>query len=174
MRLLIPYSILSIFNKQRLLIICGIILCGILLGLWRPYTPILVPELTINNLNGSAIKLSALRGKPFLINFWATDCAACIREIPHLTELYQNLHPKGLEIIGISMYYDIPSHVVEMTRMKQLPYPIALDLKGEYAKAFGRVQLTPTTFLISKEGIILAKFMGALPKDLVTQIEQFL
>ncbi len=174
MHLSIPNSMLSFFTKQRLLIFCGIVLGGILLGLWRPYTPIPVPELNIKSLSGATIELSALRGKPLLINFWATDCAACIREIPHLTELYQNFHPKGLEIIGISMYYDIPSHVVEMTRMKQLPYQIALDLKGEYANAFGRVQLTPSTFLISKDGIILAKFIGALPKDLATQIEQLL
>lgn len=163
-----------IYNQRRLLLVCGIVLSGILLGLWQPYVPIPAPENTFISITGHPINLSALKGKPVLINFWATDCSACIKEIPHLIELYQQYHVRGLEVIAVAMYYDIPSHVVEMTRAKQIPYPVALDLNARHANAFGQVQLTPTTFLISPDGFILSKFIGKLPADLATQITNLL
>jgi len=58
------------------------------------------------------------------------------------------------------MYYDPPNHVVAMTKAKQLPYPVALDLKASHAHAFGQVQLTPTTFLISPTGHIIMQKTG--------------
>lgn len=161
-------------NQRRLLLVCGMVLSGILLGLWKPYVPIPAPANTFISITGHPINLPALKGKPVLINFWATDCSACIKEIPHLIELYQQYHAKGLEVIAVAMYYDIPSHVVEMTRAKQIPYPVALDLNAQHANAFGQVQLTPTTFLISPDGFILSKFIGKLPADLATQITNLL
>ena len=159
---------------NRLLLVAGIITGGILLGLWRPYTPIPAPSETFETISGQPIQLSSLIGKPVLITFWATDCPACVREIPHLIDLYQQYHAKGLEIIAVSMYYDIPSHVVEMTRMKQIPYPVTLDISAQHAKAFGQVMLTPTTFLIDAKGIILDKFIGKLPNTIASQIEHLL
>lgn len=163
-----------IFKRNRLFLGVGIILGGILLGLWRPYTPIPAPPENFESIAGQPIQLSSLFGKPVLITFWATDCPACVREIPHLIDLYQQYHIKGLEIIAVAMYYDIPSHVVEMTRMKQIPYPVTLDVSAQHAKAFGQVMLTPTTFLIDSKGIIVDKFIGKLPNSIATQIEQLL
>lgn len=128
----------------------------------RSFTPIPAPNITFTTINGKKIELIKLQGKPVIVTFWATDCASCIEEIPHLIKLYDQFHLRGLEIIAVAMYYDPPSHVVNMTRAKQLPYKVALDLKAEHALAFNRVQLTPSTFLISPTGSIVMHTIGKI------------
>jgi thiol-disulfide isomerase/thioredoxin len=161
--------------QQRLLLIFAILTSGILLGLWQRNQPEFAPAITFTTINGEQLKLLGLHGKPVIVTFWATDCASCVKEIPHLTELYRRYQPRGLEIIAVAMYYDLPSHVVEMTRQKQIPYRVALDLKADHARAFGNIQLTPSTFLIAPDGLVTMKIVGAF--DLPTlrnQIEQYL
>jgi peroxiredoxin len=73
------------------------------------------------------------------------------------------------------MYYDPPNHVVTMTEDLQLPYNVALDLKAELANAFGDVQFTPGTFLITPDGLIALKKTGAFdPSEMKTRIETLL
>ncbi len=120
------------------------------------------PNVQFTTITGKKIALQALRGKPVLVTFWATDCPACILDIPHLLRLYRKFHQRGLEIIAVSMYYDPPNHVATMAKARRLPYDIALDLHGRHALAFGNVQLTPTTFLISPDGEIILRKTGVL------------
>ena len=123
------------------------------------------PDITLQLIDGKKLKLSTLKGKPVLITFWATSCPGCIKEMPHLIDLYDELHSKGLEIIGIAMPYDRPDYVMEMVRHKKVPYLIAIDLKGEAVQAFGKVSLTPTTFLIDGKGKIVKKKIGEMKMD---------
>lgn len=133
------------------------------------------PEATFTTITGQTVALKALRGKPVIVTFWATDCPACIKEIPHLLALYQRYHAQGLEIIAVAMYYDPPSHVVAMMQAKQLPYLVALDLHARHAQAFGGVMLTPSTFLISPDSRIVFNKIGAFDfADMQQQIEHFL
>ena len=141
-----------------LLLLAGLLITG--LWFWQTERIKPAPDLTFTTITGKKIELAKVQGNPVIVTFWATDCAGCIREIPHLIELYNQFHPLGLEIIAIAMYYDPPNHVVEMTKAKQIPYDIALDLKAEHAYAFGQVQLTPTTFLISSAGTIIMQKTG--------------
>jgi len=109
------------------------------------------------------------------VTFWATDCPGCIKEIPHLIELYEDYHARGLELIAVAMYYDPPSHVVAMSEARQLPYPVVLDLKASYARAFGQVALTPTTFLVAPDGRIALQYTGLADNPaLKNAIETFL
>lgn len=123
------------------------------------------PDITLQLIDGKKLKLSSLKGKPVLITFWATSCPGCIKEMPHLIELYNELHSQGLEIIGIAMPYDRPDYVMEMVKRKKIPYLIAFDLKSEAVNAFGKVSLTPTTFLINKKGKIVKKKIGEMKMD---------
>ena len=123
------------------------------------------PDITLQLIDGKKLKLSSLKGKPVLITFWATSCPGCIKEMPHLIELYHELHSKGLEIIGIAMPYDRPDYVMEMVKRKNVPYLIAFDLKGNAIRAFGNVSLTPTTFLIDDQGKIVKKKIGEMNMD---------
>jgi peroxiredoxin len=120
------------------------------------------PEVNFKIVDGRTLSLSQLKGRPVLVVFWATTCAGCIKEIPHLIELYHEFAPLGLEIIGVAMAYDPPNQVMEMRQRKQIPYPIALDIQGNIAGAFGDVRLTPTTFLIDSQGQVVIQKTGML------------
>lgn len=133
------------------------------------------PDVAFTTITGKKIILKNLRGKPVIVTFWATDCPTCIKEIPQLIDLYTQYHSQGLEIIAVAMYYDPPNHVVTMTENLQLPYNVSLDLKAELAHAFGDVQLTPGTFLISPDGLFALKKTGAFdPTEMKTHIETLL
>lgn len=118
------------------------------------------PNVTFTTITGEKIALTDLRGKPVIVTFWATDCPSCIKEIPDLIDLYAQYHASGLEMIAVAMYYDPPNHVVDMTKTKQLPYNVALDLNSEHAQAFGGVMFTPSTFLIGPDGSVVRKEIG--------------
>ncbi len=120
------------------------------------------PDITLSTIHGEKIALSALRGRPVLVNFWATTCPGCIREMPQLAELYRELGPKGLEVIGIAMPYDPPNLVISMRDARHIPYPIALDINGDAVHAFGDVRLTPSSFLIAPDGRIVQQKTGAI------------
>jgi len=141
-----------------ILLIIGLIFSVI--GFVKYKTLIPAPDVTFTTITGKKIELLNLIGNPVIVTFWATDCASCIKEVPHLIELYKQFHSQGLEIIAVAMYYDPPNHVVEMTKAKQIPYHVALDLRAKHASAFGQVELTPTTFLISATGDIILQKTG--------------
>jgi peroxiredoxin len=118
------------------------------------------PNISLNTINGEKIDLQALRGKPILLTFWATDCPGCIKEIPHLKALHRDYTDKGVSIIAVAMYYDRPDNVIAMSKQKQLAYKVALDPMAEASKAFGNVRLTPTSFLIAPDGSIALQKLG--------------
>jgi len=120
------------------------------------------PAATFVTLDGRPIQLDSLRGKVVLVNFWATTCPGCIKEMPGMIETYKQYKDKGFEIIAVAMPYDPPSYVVNFAQSRQLPFPVVLDVKGEHVKAFGNVQLTPTSFIIGKQGEILEQKLGEL------------
>ena len=120
------------------------------------------PDISLNIIDGRKIEFSSLRGNPLLVTFWSTTCSTCIKEMPHLVELYKQLNKDGLEIIGIAMPYDPPNRVLELTERKEIPYPIALDIEGVASKAFGNISATPTSFLIDSLGNIIQQKTGEM------------
>lgn len=130
------------------------------------------PDVTFTTLTGQKIALKALRGKPVLITFWATNCPSCLEEIPALIDLYNRHHDSGLEMIAVAMSYDPPNHVIELTNARQLPYNVALDLNSEFAQAFGGVMFTPSTFLLAPDGSVIKQQIGLFdPEKLNTMIQ---
>jgi len=120
------------------------------------------PAQTFTTLDGRTIALDDLHGKVVLVNFWATSCPGCVREMPGMVEAYNDYKARGFEIIAVAMQYDPPNYVVNFVETRQLPFPVVLDVNGEHARAFGDVQLTPTTFIIGKDGAILEQKLGEL------------
>ncbi len=130
---------------------------------------------SFTSLTGEKLVMSALRGKPVLITFWATTCKNCIAEIPHLIELYNRFHTHGLELIAVAMAYDPPNRVVQMAQMKNLPYKVSLDIDSRHANTFGGIWATPATFLIGSDGKIAWKTIGMFePANLKSRIEELL
>ncbi len=111
-------------------------------------------------MNGELIALESLRGKVVMVNFWATSCATCVQEMPEMVETYKKYSDRGLEFIAVAMSYDPPSYVLNYAESRQLPFKVALDTDGQAAKSFGDVKLTPTTFVIGKDGAILKRYVG--------------
>jgi len=157
--------------STRGLFITLLLILSMLLAFWYKSSLRLgmAPDAIFTTLTGNKIDLKQLQGNPVIVTFWATNCATCIQEIPHLIKLYQQFHPQGLEIIAVAMYYDPPNHVLSMSKAKQIPYPVALDLTANHAKAFGKIQYTPSTFLISPTGEIVMKKTGLLDIDSLQQ-----
>jgi len=152
--------------KAGLITLCAVALVVVLGWLWlAPAGPSVSPDISLLDIDGKELRLADYRGKPLLVTFWATTCPGCIREMPHLIELYRELAPRGLEIIGITMDYDPPNHVLAMREARRIPYPIALDIHADAARAFGDVRLTPTSFLIAPDGRIVYQVVGELDID---------
>ena len=149
--------------KETLVSLFALALLGTLGYLWlAPAGLKASPDISLMTIDGEQIQLANLRGKPLLVTFWATTCPGCIKEMPHLIELYEELAPQGLEIIGIAMDYDPPNQVLAMRNARKIPYPIALDIHAEAARAFGDVRLTPTSFLIAPNGRIVYQKLGEM------------
>jgi peroxiredoxin len=123
------------------------------------------PDISVMGIDGNELRLADYRGRPLLITFWSTTCPSCIGEMPHLIKLYREFASQGLEIIGIAMAHDPPSHVLAMRESRQIPYPIALDIHSEAASAFGNVRITPTTFLVAPDGRIVLHRIGTLDME---------
>jgi peroxiredoxin len=120
------------------------------------------PEMTMTTIAGQQVRLSELQGKIVLVNFWATDCPGCIKEMPDLIKTYNDYRNKGFELVAVAMSYDPPSHVANYTEKNALPFPVVHDSYGEIAASFNDVRVTPTAFLLDKEGKVIRRVIGEL------------
>lgn len=123
------------------------------------------PEVTFTTLTGQQISLSELRGKVVLVKFWATSCVSCVAQMPDNIENYEKYRDKGFDIIAVTMQYDPANYVINFVETRKLPFTVALDTQGKVAKAFGDVKLTPTAFLIDKNGNIIKRYLGLYDKS---------
>jgi thiol-disulfide isomerase/thioredoxin len=123
--------------------------------------PKVVPtEQSFTLLDGTRQNFEALRGKPVLVNFWATTCAVCVRDMPQLVALHQRFQARGLQTLAVAMRYDPPALVAEFAQRKPLPFGVVIDNLGALEQAFGGVQGTPTFFLVDKHGVVLQRIEG--------------
>ncbi|MCK8517173.1 TlpA family protein disulfide reductase [Methylonatrum kenyense] len=146
--------------------IAAIVVIAVAAAIWFvPGSGERAPDVTFTTLDGEEIRLSDRAGKPTLITFWATTCATCVQEMPYLKAMYEELGPRGLEIIGVAMDYDPIRDVERLVDARELNYRITHDSDGEIASAFGGVRLTPTTFLIGPRGDIVQRRLGLIDME---------
>lgn len=118
------------------------------------------PAVAFNTISGQKMELQQLRGKMVLVNFWATSCPGCVQEMPKMAEAYKQYHDRGFEVVAVAMDYDPPDHVLHFADKNKLPFPVVLDADGTIAKAFGDVQVTPTSYVLDQQGNIVQRIMG--------------
>src|SRR5687767_11769609 len=118
------------------------------------------PAVTFISIKGDKISAQSLRGIAVLVNARATSTVTCVKEMPEMVETYNKFKGQGLEFVAIAMQYDPPNYVLNFTETRKLPFTVALDSGGDIAKQFGDVTLTPTTFVIGKDGKILKQYVG--------------
>ena len=118
------------------------------------------PDVVFTDLKGQTVTLKSLRGKVVMVNFWATSCVTCVKEMPQMVETYNKYQAQGLDFIAVAMSYDPPNYVINYAETRKLPFKVALDPQDSLAKSFGDVKLTPTTFVIDKDGNIIKRYVG--------------
>jgi peroxiredoxin len=118
------------------------------------------PSVTFTGLDGQKFTSESLKGKVVMVNFWATSCVTCIKEMPQMVQTYNKYKEQGLEYVAVAMSYDPPNYVLNYAQTRKLPFRVALDTQGDLAKSFGDVKLTPTTYVIDKEGNIIKRYVG--------------
>ncbi len=119
------------------------------------------PNFQLQNLAGETVSLESLRGKPVLINFWATWCGPCKIEMPYLQQIYDVWSPKGLVILAIDVG-ESSAVAGKFLADNNLSLPVLLDTDRKVTTSYG-ITAIPTTFFIDKNGIIAQKFIGAFP-----------
>jgi peroxiredoxin len=122
--------------------------------------PASVHEVRFSSLSGGTFSTSEFRGKVVLVNFWATYCGSCIAEMPKFVETHKKFAARGYDTIAVAVRQDDPQRVAEFAASNDLPFRIALDSSGAAARQFGNVRITPTTFLIDREGRVLRRYIG--------------
>ena len=119
------------------------------------------PDFELQNLDGQSISLSDLKGKPVLVNFWATRCPPCVSEMPYIQEIYDEWSGKGLILLAINIG-ESSSKVEQFLQDHNLSLPVLLDTGKVVARRYN-IRGIPTTFFIDKDGIIQEKIIGAFP-----------
>ncbi len=126
------------------------------------------PDFTLPTTDGKTIKLSSLKGKVVILDFWATWCPPCRKGIPELVEFKKKYGNKGVEIIGISVDTDggrdTKSDVVPFVKEYKINYPVAYFTQA-VTQMYGGIESIPTMFIIDKQGKIAGRFVGALTKE---------
>ena len=132
------------------------------------------PDFTLKNADGQDVTLSDLKGKVVLVNFWATWCGPCVREIPDFLEVYDEYKDKGFEIIGVSLDRTGWKVVTPFVDKMHMTYPVVVG-NNEVVTAFGGFNAIPTTFLIDRKGTLVDRHTGLMTKaDLVAKLKKLL
>jgi thiol-disulfide isomerase/thioredoxin len=119
----------------------------------------LAPDFELQTLDGKNLKLSDLRGKAVLLNFWATYCGPCKIEMPWFVELQNEYGPQGFQIIGVAMDDASTEDIAKFAKEMGVNYPILLG-KESVAVSYGGVNALPTTFFLDRDGKLIAREFG--------------
>lgn len=116
------------------------------------------PDFTLKNLDGQEVTLSSFVGKIVLLNFWATWCIPCRKEMPAIDTLYQEFKDEGLVVLAID-YQETSDKIKAFLEETKVSFPILLDSEGKTTKDYG-VRGLPTSYLIDKEGFLIGWTLG--------------
>jgi len=120
----------------------------------------MAPDFSANDLSGKSIMFSSFKGKPILLNFWATWCPNCREERKYLNSFYEEYKDKGIVVISVSTDRS-PELVKEFLNKVPMNFIVLHDAGRQAAKAYG-VSALPTSYLINREGLIKQRFLGVV------------
>lgn len=122
------------------------------------------PNFALKTAEGKTVELAKLKGKVVLVNFWATWCGPCRKEMPDFVDVYNRQKTNGFEIIGVSLDEEGWEVVRPFLTQYKINFPVVVG-DGKLANAYGGIEYLPTSFLIDRNGFVVDKHVGMLPKE---------
>jgi thiol-disulfide isomerase/thioredoxin len=143
-------------------------LAGISIG-WQSLTPAAVPRdearpFAVRTADGRTLRLSELRGRPVILDFWATWCAPCRASMPLLSELQGRYASRGLFVVGLSVDDGLPQEVQRFADRLKLRFPVAMASEG-MLDDYGPIRSIPTTIFIDRRGRIVRRVVGYVDRE---------
>ena len=134
----------------------------------------IAPDFDLKAIDGSSLKLSSLRGKAVLLNFWATYCEPCKVEMPWFVELQKQYGPQGFQVVGVAMDDASADNVLAFAKKMGVNYPILLGQES-VGQSYGGIPVLPTTIFIDRNGKVIAREFGLQSRSVfVEHIKQAL
>ena len=127
---------------------------------FKPQEGYLAPRFSLRNLKGNLEGLDDHSGKVIVVNFWATWCVPCIKEMPSFESLYRRYRSQGLTLLAVSLDKGDSTKVQEFADKYKLSFPILLDTEGVAEKLYPSFSI-PFTYVIDKQGRVVARVDGA-------------
>jgi thiol-disulfide isomerase/thioredoxin len=135
---------------------------------------VVAPDFELEGLDGKNVKLSSLRGKAVLLNFWATYCGPCKIEMPWFVEMQKEFGPQGFQIVGVAMDDASTEDIAKFAKDMSVNYPILMG-KESVGASYGGVTVLPTTFFLDRDGKVIAREFGLQSRSVfVDHIKQAL
>jgi peroxiredoxin len=131
------------------------------------------PDFSVKDLLGADLSLAGYKGKVLVLNFWATWCPPCRKEIPDFIEAYREYKDKGLEILGLSVDETTAPALLEWTKKTGINYPVALATP-EIVRDYEPGQYIPATIIVDPAGRLRYRHTGLMDKEtLIRLFEQY-
>jgi cytochrome c biogenesis protein CcmG/thiol:disulfide interchange protein DsbE len=160
---LLPVIVVVALGGLLLLLYYGLTTDRLETGI-APPAGTMAPDFQLRTFDGKSIRLSDFRGKPVVVNFWASWCVPCRDEEPALDQLAATYQKQGIVFLGVNMQ-DTPSDAQTFMRQFQIDYPVVTDSTGAVYINYGVVGV-PETYLVNRQGKLVQKITG--PVDATT------
>lgn len=118
------------------------------------------PQVTGQTIAGEVVGPEQLKGRPYLVNFWATSCVTCVKEMPELIAVHKEFESRGYRTLAVAMSYDRPDYIATFVKDRSIPFLVIHDKDNAWTKAYGNVAVTPTTFVVDRDGKVIKRYVG--------------